>query len=102
MTLRHEYNGSVQSKNQSFLEKLYKDKDGKFALFQWPNTPLIAWLVSLLLRQLISSGSLHNAIDFIGFGSIFTWAYLEITSGSTYLRRALGVAVLIAVVLNRI
>jgi hypothetical protein len=87
---------------QSFLERCYKDKNGNVAIFQAPNLPIAVGLTSTILAMLIKSGSLQTLFSLLGFGTFFTWAWLEIFSGDSYFRRILGVTVLIGLMYNRI
>lgn len=86
---------------QAFLEKCYKDKEGKNTLVQIPNTPLITWFISMVLAKLISAGTLHQILSIISFGTLFTWAWLELFSGSSYLRRLLGPLILVGLIHSR-
>ncbi len=87
---------------QTFLEKCYKGKHGKVAIAQFPNLPIVVWLVSLLFTHVFANGTLHNLFEIISFGTLFTWAWMELFSGANYIRRSLGLIVLVAVVYNRI
>jgi len=87
---------------QTFVEKCYKDADGKVTLAQIPNLPIIVWLVMALLGWLVSSGTLHDVASVVGFGALFTWAWMELFSGANYLRRLLGLIVLLASIYSRV
>ncbi len=89
------------AKDQSFIEKCYKDKHGKVAVVQTPNLPLIVWITSKLMILLVPTGQLENILQAIAFGSLFTWAWLEIFNGDSYLRRALGIIVIIVSVYGK-
>lgn len=79
----------------------FKDNQGKIVIFQKPNSPLIGWIVFLILGLLVGHHQprLHELCNALRFGFIFTWAWLEITSGVNYFRRTLGLIVLFVVVL---
>jgi len=83
------------AKDQSFIDKCYKDKHGKIALVQVPNLPLIVWIASKLLIMIVPVGQVQDILQVIAFGSLFTWAWLEISQGDSYIRRGLGITVLI-------
>lgn len=83
-----------EQKQQTFIEKCFKDEEGNLGLFQSPNLPVIVWLSCLLLSRLIETGRLHDLLVLVGFGALFTWAWLELFSGTNYFRRALGLVVL--------
>lgn len=93
--------------HQTFLDRCFKDKNGRIVIFQRPNAPLITWVVcSVLLRilgnpdSLTSTPVLTQVLQAFSFGSIFTWAWLEIFQGSSYGRRVLGLIVMYFVIAN--
>ncbi|MFJ1269161.1 hypothetical protein ACD661_11390 [Legionella lytica] len=79
------------------LINFFKDKNGRIVILQIPNGPLIAWFIFTILNLLLAGW--HSQITYIfhmlSFGFIFTWAWLELTSGVNYFRRTLGLIVLI-------
>ncbi|MGQ3890122.1 hypothetical protein ACQUW5_13965 [Legionella sp. CNM-1927-20] len=85
-----------------FLD-FFKDKQGRIVLFQMPNWPLILWFIFAVLDFLWSSNQpkIHYLLQMLSFGFIFTWAWLEITSGVNYFRRTLGLLVLIIAVYSQ-
>jgi len=87
---------------QNFLEQCYKDERGKITLFQSPNLPILTWLFCAIVTRLMPSGMLHTLFMLIGFGALFTWAWLELFSGSNYLRRVLGFVVLFLLIYNHL
>jgi hypothetical protein len=80
--------------HQSFTDKLWKDEHGNQAVWQFPNAPLVVWLVAMMLVRLLPRGVFYQLSDYISFGALFTWAWLEIFHGSSYIRRGLGVLVM--------
>jgi hypothetical protein len=74
-----------------------KDKQGRIVIFQSPNSPLIGWFIFTILNLLWSSHQpkAHYFFSMLGFGFIFTWAWLEITCGVNHFRRTFGLVVLI-------
>ena len=79
---------------------LVKDANGRIVLWQWPNVPLLGWLVFKLLSIVVSSGSLKSGSAQLSTAFLFTWSYLEITRGVNYFRRILGVAVMVAIIMS--
>lgn len=77
------------------ITKFFKDKNGKVVVWQTPNIPLISWALFSVLARVVPSGAWQQLTSFVSFGFIFTWAWLEITEGSSYFRRTLGIVVLI-------
>lgn len=87
---------------QTFLEKCYKDKEGRVVLYQTPNAPLVLWVVSTIFSHLITNGVFHQIFSLIAFGAIFTWSWLELFQGSSYFRRLLGAIVLVGSIVGRL
>jgi uncharacterized membrane protein len=69
---------------------------------QKPNPPIIVWLVATVLTHVLPYGKLSFLASLIAFGALFTWAWLEIFSGTNNFRRALGTAVMILLLVNRL
>ena len=79
-----------------FIKKCVCDDNGKIAIAQFPNLPIIFALVFTLLSFLQNlNNSLENLFSFLASGFIFVWAYLELFQGVNYFRRLLGLVVLI-------
>lgn len=88
--------------DQSLLDKCYKDANGRVVVGQFPNAPIITWIVATVLAKLVSNTELTSLLQVVAFGAIFTWAWLEMFQGVTYLRRVLGLVVMIVAVSNMI
>ncbi|MBN3878894.1 MAG: hypothetical protein ACYTXT_30115 [Nostoc sp.] len=86
----------------TLVDKTFRDSNGKIVLAQMPNPPLILWIVASLLTLVFTSGKINTVLDFLANGSLFTWAWMEIFQGVNYFRRALGLAVLIAMIVYKI
>ena len=84
------------------MDNFWKDKDGRVVIWQRPNLPLTVWFVTYLLGWLPFSPLFLSLLDTISFGAIFTWAWLEISSGVNTFRRILGLIVLVMSVLLRL
>lgn len=80
--------------------KVFRDKNNKIVLWQFPNLPLVGWFIFLVLAQVVSSDTLRTGFAQLSSGFLFVWAYLEITQGVTYLRRALGGVVLLLILVG--
>lgn len=91
----------AQFAKQNFFDKCFKDKNGKVTLAQKPNLPIIVWLFTLILSQFFS-GIFGKTLQVVAFGSIFTWAWLELFKGTNYFRRTLGLIVIIVATWNQI
>jgi hypothetical protein len=76
------------------LRKIFQDKSGKIVIAQKPNLPIIVWAIARLLLFLPISSPLSDFLSLLAFGSLFTWAWLEIFSGVNLFRRILGCVVM--------
>ena len=84
------------------FDKIFRDSEGEIVLAEPPNPPLILWFAASLLQLIFTTGKIHTGLDAVAFGSLFTWAWLEIFEGVNYFRRALGLFVLVAALASRI
>ena len=80
------------------FDKCFKNKKGKVVLWQSPNPLLFAWIGLKILSYLAKHSSVHAGIEATGTAVIFAWAYLELTKGVNYFRKALGGVILILVI----
>lgn len=87
---------------QSLLDRCYKDQNGNVVIAQYPNAPLITWLVATLLGSVVTDVRFSSLLDLIAFGALFTWAWLETFQGVTYFRRMLGLMVFGIIIFNRV
>ena len=88
-------------KLRNVIHTFFRDTNGKVVLWQAPNPILWVVIVAAAVSRL-TNGRIHDDANLIFFGSIFTWAWLEISSGVTYFRRALGAGVLLVVLWSRL
>jgi len=82
------------------VNKLVRDKNNKIVWWQFPNPPLMGWFIFLVLAQVVAPGSIRTGLTQLSTGFLFVWSYLEITQGTTYFRRLLGGAILLAVLVG--
>ena len=70
-----------------------------FPLAQFPNWPLLAalgaWVVAMF-----TDGSLHDYARAVFYAALAAWAWDELARGTNWVRRALGVAGLVYVVVK--
>ncbi|MBW4608617.1 MAG: hypothetical protein KME22_15770 [Hassallia sp. WJT32-NPBG1] len=85
----------------TLFDKIFRDSDGNIVLAQMPNLPIIVWITASLLKLVFTTGEINTGLDALAFGSLFTWAWLELFQGVNYFRRALGLGVLIGVMVSR-
>jgi hypothetical protein len=72
-----------------------KDSEGHVAIIEWPNIPLVGWMVITAASFFIQASPWHNFLGYVSFGFLFTWAWLEITQGKSNFRRTFGAIVLL-------
>lgn len=80
------------------MQSIFKTKEGTVVIGQTPNLILWIWIVCTAASYLPLPQTLLNLTDVVAFGSIFTWAWLEITEGVCTWRRMLGAVVLVIAV----
>lgn len=81
---------------KAFIDWLIRGEDGKAAIIQWPNLPLITWFICSVLAH-FTDGSIKTGFSTLSTGFIVAWCYLEISGGASPFRRILGGAVMIFV-----
>jgi len=78
------------------FSRFWCDKDGQAVLFQFPNAPLLGWLVCYALQHFFHDGTTaREGFTTLANSFLFVWAYLEIVSGFSYFRRGLGAIILL-------
>lgn len=82
----------------TLFNQVFRDSEGKIVIAQFPNLPLIIWIVASLLRIVFTTGKINIGLDLIAFGSLFTWAWSELFQGVNYFRRSLGLVVLVGLI----
>lgn len=70
-----------------------------FPVFQVPNAPLVVALIGSVVSSL-THGSVHAYARAVFLAFLAAWAWLELTDGANWVRRALGAAGLGYVVLT--
>ena len=80
-------------------QDFFKDKQGRsFCASAQFTTHRLGYIYDIEFTLGQSTDKIHALFVMLSFGFIFTWAWLEITSGVNYFRRALGLSVLIIAV----
>ncbi len=72
------------------LKDYFKDKHGHIVVWQSPNPPLWAWIVTQALALILNDSTFKDGLGRLGTASLFVWAYLELTSGLSPFRRTMG------------
>lgn len=78
---------------KKLIQKFITDKHGNVVVWQWPNFPITIWAICTLAAK-VAAGPLHTLFSAVGTTALIIWAMLEIISGASYFRRALGLVVL--------
>lgn len=86
----------------TLFDRTFRDGEGKIVLAQPPNLPILVWGAASLLQLIVTSGKLHAGLEWVAFGALFTWAWLELFQGVNYFRRALGLVVLIGAITSKV
>lgn len=81
------------TQERTFWDKLWRDSEGRLAIWQTPNVWLIAWAVGTTL-SLFFGGVVGDVFFWAGSATLIIWTFLEIFRGSSYFRRVLGLVVL--------
>lgn len=89
-----------KTESKSWLDMLFRSKDGELTVLQWPNSPLLIWVVATVISHL-ASGALRQLSSFTAFVVIAIWAIRELSSGASIFRRVLGAIVLSMALINR-
>lgn len=85
----------------TLFDRTFRDSEGQIVIAQKPNLPILVGLTATALTFLPTSDKLHIAIEAVAFGTIFTWAWLELFQGVNYFRRSLGLIVLVGAIASR-
>ena len=86
----------------TLVDKTFRDNEGNIVIAQMPNLPLIVGIVTSLLTLVFTSGKINTLLDLVAYGSLFTWAWLELFQGVNYFRRALGLVVLVGLIVFKL
>jgi hypothetical protein len=70
-----------------------------FPIAQFPNAPLLVALGGWVLAA-VTDGSLHSYARAVFYVGLAAWAWAELAAGANWVRRALGVAGLVYVVVK--
>lgn len=96
--ITHYTNYAGRTLEPSLTDKIWKDKQGRFAIYQRPNILLIGWAVLDIVAIFAPGKRLSDYAWTAGAIVLIIWALLEIFRGVNYFRRVLGLAVLLVMV----
>jgi len=83
----------------NILDRIFKDKNGKIVLGQFPNIPLITYIFAWLLSK-VTQGLIQQSFEALAFGALFVFAWLELFEGVNYFRRALGLVIILLIIVS--
>ncbi len=86
----------------TLLDRTFRDSEGNIVIAQKPNLPILVWGTASLLQFVGLDGKFQTLLELIAFGSLFTWAWLELFQGVNYFRRSLGLIVLVGMLALRL
>lgn len=87
---------------KSFLDRCFRDTNGRVVIAQYPNWPLALWAMASIMQRATPDVRLASGLDLIALAAITYWSGLEIASGVNPFRRALGAMVLAIVLYHRL
>ncbi len=77
---------------------MFRDREtGAIVIAQFPNIPLVTWLVASLLSA-VTTGSLRTRLGYLASVALLVWAADELWSGVNPFRRILGALALVWVI----
>jgi hypothetical protein len=95
-------NWQLKVMENTSVDKVFRDNEGNIVIAQMPNLPLIVWIVTSILALIFTTGKINTLLDVLANGSLFTWAWLELSQGVNYFRRALGLIVLAGLIAYKV
>ena len=86
---------------KKLIKKIFYNDQGKLVIAQFPNLPIMLAFLFIVLGWInVFNSSTQLVFSNLATSFFLVFAYLEITSGVNYFRRALGVAVLIYIIVG--
>jgi hypothetical protein len=83
------------ARKQTFSDKFWQDRHGRFVVWQKPNVFLWVWIVATVFNIVLPDSTPERWLSTIGGLAILVWAVLELTRGVNYFRRTLGLCILL-------
>lgn len=84
----------------TMIDKLFKDKSGRWTIFQFPNALLGGWIVLTIGSIFLEHSPILQGVTLLQTAVLFTWAYLEAAQGDSYFRKLLGATFLTLIMLS--
>jgi hypothetical protein len=79
-----------ETREASLFDLFFRDQSGHIVIAQAPNPPIVVGVAAALLQFLWTPGPIQTSLKLIAFGTLFTWAWMELFKGVNYFRRSLG------------
>jgi len=92
--ITHYMNHAERTFKPSFMDKIWKDKEGRIVIYQRPNIWLIAWAVLDIVAIFAPGRHISDYAWTAGAVALIIWSLLEVFRGVNYFRRSLGLLVL--------
>ncbi|MBW4442737.1 MAG: hypothetical protein KME10_16180 [Plectolyngbya sp. WJT66-NPBG17] len=86
----------------SLFDRTFRDSEGNIVIAQKPNLPILIGGTATLLQLIGFEGKIQTGLGLVAFGTLFTWAWLELFQGVNYFRRSLGLIVLVSLLVSRL
>jgi hypothetical protein len=102
MMIEQTVQSTLKFMENTLFDKTFRDSEGNIVIAQPPNLPILVGITATVLNLIVKNGNIHTGLDAVAFGSLFTWAWLELFEGVNYFRRALGLIVLIGLIASRL
>jgi hypothetical protein len=82
------------TKKHHLIDLLFRCKDGKYVVFQFPNLPLMVAIFAYGLRLIIPAQPYNNLLNVLFNTALIIWAILEVLWGINLFRRLFGAIIL--------
>ncbi len=86
------------AKEPTLFDRIFRDSEGNIVIAQMPNLPILVGFTATFLHFVLPVGSIQTIFGLVGFGALFTWAWLELFEGVNYFRRSLGLISLVGLI----
>lgn len=85
---------------KKFVDWLICGPDGKVHVVQFPNFPIIAWFVCMVIANILHAGTARSGFSILSLIFLAIWSYEEITQGESRLRQLFGIAIAIVIIVD--
>jgi len=85
---------------RSFVDRFFKNKEGRVVIFQSPNWPLYGWIFFRLMMRLTDRNDSNGVLSILSVIFLLIWAMWELKSGVNYFRKVLGGVIIISTLIG--